>query len=61
MFKLRFFVHCQGWECGGYENVQYFTTAEEASEWLKIKSHCEKLSLEKVTLKEFAEDYIGEL
>lgn len=61
MFKLRFFVHCNGWECGGYENVQYFTTAEAADDWLKRNSHCERLSLEQVTLEEFSEDYIGEL
>lgn len=61
MFKLRFFVHCNGLECGGYENVHYFTTTEAAEDWLKRNSDCEKLSLEKVTLREFAEDYIGEL
>lgn len=61
MFKLRFFVHCEGWKYGGYKNVQYFTTAEAAEDWLKRNSYCEKLSLEKVTLVEFEEDYIGEL
>lgn len=61
MFKLRFFVHCEGWVDGGYENVQYFTTAEAADKWLKRNSHCERLSLEQVTLEEFSEDYIGEL
>ena len=61
MFKLRFFVHCNSWECGGYENVQYFTTAEAAEDWLKRDSYCQKLSLEKVSVEEFAEDYIGEL
>lgn len=61
MFKLRFFVHCNSQECGGYENVQYFTTAEATDEWLKRNLDCEKLLLEKVTLEEFAEDYIGEL
>ena len=61
MIKLKFFVHCSGWAAGGYENAIYFTSVAEAHYWLSQKPHCEMISIEEVTLKEFAEDYIGEL
>ena len=61
MIKLKFFVHCSGWADGGYENTLYFTSVAEARHWLSQKPHCEMISIEEVTAKEFAEDYIGEL
>ena len=61
MFKLRFFVHCDSWKDGGYENVHYFKTETEVEDWLKRHPKCKKLSLEVVTFDEFAEDYICEL
>ena len=61
MIKLTFFVHCSGWTDGGYENTLYFTSVAEALHWLRQEPQCEMISIEKVTTKEFAEDYIGEL
>jgi hypothetical protein len=58
MFKLQFFVTCQGWKAGGYENTHYFRTKKEAKEYLK-KHGLKLISLEKITFKEFANDYIG--
>lgn len=61
MIKLKFFVHCRGWADGGYENTTYFTSVAEARSWLSENPDYEMISIEKVTTKEFAEDYIGEL
>ena len=61
MIKLKFFVHCSGWADGGYKNTLYFTSVAEARHWLSQNPHCEMISIEEVTVKEFAEDYIGEL
>lgn len=60
MYYLKFFVPCKGWATGGYENVQYFETAESAKNWAyteKVKI----LELREVSDHEFAEDYIGSL
>ena len=57
MFKLRFFVSCQGWKSGGYENTHYFETKKEAEKYLK-ENDLKLISLKKVTLKEFANDYM---
>lgn len=61
MIKLKFFVHCSGWADGGYENVTYFTSVEEVYYWLSQNPDCEMIDMERVAVKEFAEDYIGEL
>ena len=58
MFKLRFFVHCDGWATGGYENAAYFEKKKQAETWLREHPDCEKLSLERVSVDEFAADYI---
>lgn len=29
MYYLKFYVHCNGWASGGYENVQYFETQKK--------------------------------
>lgn len=58
MIKLRYFVHCEGWATGGYQNVSYFETAKEARDWAK-RQGVTILELKRVTLEEFAEDYIG--
>jgi hypothetical protein len=58
MFKLQFFVSCQGWKTGGYENTHYFKTKKEAEKYLK-KHGLKLISLEKIPFKEFANDYIG--
>lgn len=61
MIKLKFFVHCQGWADGGYENTTYFTSVKEARYWLSQNPNCEMISIEEVSIREFAEDYIEEL
>lgn len=61
MIRLRYFVYCSGWATGGYENVTYFTSMEEAHYWLSQNPDCEMISIEEVSIREFAEDYIGEL
>ena len=61
MIKLKFFVHCSGWADGGYENTAYFTSTTEALHWLSQYPQCEMISIEEVTAKEFADDYIREL
>ena len=58
MFKLQFFVSCQGWKTGGYENTHYFTTEKEARKYLK-ENDLKLISLEKISFKEFANDYMG--
>lgn len=30
MVKFKFFVHCDSWENGGYENVHYAETVRDA-------------------------------
>lgn len=60
MYRLKFFVSCTGWATGGYENVQYFETAESAKRWASTKK-VKILDLRRVSDAEFAEDYIGSL
>ena len=57
MYYLRFFVHCDGWVTGGYENAQYFETARDAIMWAHEKN-VSILEIRKVSNREFAEDYI---
>ena len=61
MVKVKIFVHCTGWSTGGYENTVYFETEKQAKEWVKRHDDVEIVSIQTVTLDEFAEDYIGEL
>jgi hypothetical protein len=61
MVKLVVFVGCNGWKHSGYINTLYFETMKNAEDWLFEHPYCEKLSLEEITEKEFAEDYIGSL
>ena len=57
MYYLRFFVHCDGWVTGGYENRQYFETARDAITWAH-ENNVDILEIRKVSTREFAEDYI---
>lgn len=61
IYKLKFFVNCEGWVSGGYENVIFVFSKKEAKEWLNKHTDCDFISLEEISRKEFAEDYIGEL
>ena len=57
MYYLRFFVHCDCWATGGYENVQYFETARDAITWAH-ENNVSILEIRKASTREFAEDYI---
>ena len=63
MVKFKFFVHCDGWENGGYENTHYAETARDAkriiANWnANSRSPVTLLSITPVSDKEFAQDYI---
>lgn len=60
MYKIEFFVSCNGWNNGGYYNAQYFKTKKNAIEWATIKN-VKIISIVKISEDEFAEDFIGEL
>lgn len=59
MVKLVFFVHCAGWENGGYENTHYFMTEKQARKWAD-KWEVEIRSIETVSQDEFLEDFMGD-
>ena len=66
MVKFKFFVHCNSWVGGGYENTHFARDSKEAEqtvkEWNEQDGHrVDLLSVEEITNKEFAEDYIGML
>lgn len=61
IYKLKFFVNCEGWVTGGYENCIFVFSKKEAKEWLSKRPHCDFVSLEEISKEEFAEDHIGEL
>ena len=59
MYKLTFWVKCDGWKKGGYSNAHYFKNRKEADEWLRQPNiHAKELSFEKVTDEYFAKDII---
>lgn len=58
MVRLNFFVHCKGWENGGYENTHYFQTENEARNWAAAEG-VEVRSIESVSQMEFSEDFMG--
>ena len=70
MWKLTFFVNCSGWKPDvvtgkrGYENAHYFKTEKAAREWVAERNKrlpnypLDIVSLEWVTLSEFAKDVI---
>lgn len=59
MIKLIIFVHCNGWENGGYKNTLYFESVKQAEEWLFRHPHCERISIERITEKDFSDDFIS--
>ena len=64
MVKFKFFVHCKGWIGGGYENICFAKSAQEAkkiiSEWNTDKSHpVDLISIEEISDADFAEDFVG--
>lgn len=61
MVKLIFFVHCKSWKDGGYENTHYFETEKQAREWVRDQHGVDIRSIQMVSRREFAEDYMGEL
>lgn len=58
MIKLVFYVHCNGWKNGGYQNTHYFQTEAEARSWAQAKG-VKIRSLEIVSQEEFSVDYMG--
>ena len=64
MVKFKFFVHCDGWTSGGYENTHFANSDKEAKEivskWNK-NSTCSVslISIEEISDAEFAQDFSG--
>lgn len=63
MVKFKFFVHCAGWSNGGYENVHYAETEQQARDIIESwnadsRSQVSLISVETVSDEEFARDYI---
>lgn len=58
MVKLRFFVHCEGWKNGGYENIHYFHTEKEAKEWAD-KWADKIINIEAVSYADYMIDFMG--
>lgn len=58
MIKLVFFVHCEGWINGGYENTHYFETEKQAREWAD-RNGVDIRHIEAVSQEEFSTDYMG--
>ena len=65
MVKFKFFVHCDSWVGGGYENTHFARNSKEAEqivkEWNKNGNRVDLLCVEEINNEEFAEDYIGTL
>ena len=64
MVKFKFFIHCDGWATGGYENTNFAKNAKEAksqiNEWnKKTPNSVTLISIEEVSNAEFAEDFVG--
>lgn len=65
MVAFKFFVNCEGWANGGYENKHFAKNKAEAkrivSEWnSNDPGRVKLLSVEQITNKEFADDFIDE-
>ena len=62
MVKFKFFVHCAGWENGGYENTHFADTATDAkhiiANWNANGIRTTLLSVETISDADFAADYI---
>ena len=63
MVKFKFFVHCASWSNGGYENVHYAETEQQARDIIErwnadSRSPVSLISIETVSDEEFARDYI---
>ena len=62
MIRFKFFVHCAGWQDGGYENTHFANTATEAqrivANWNANGQRVTLLSVEQISNAEFATDYI---
>ena len=63
MVKTTFFVHCDGREDGGYQNIHYHRDKKQAREvidsWNSKKHYVDIISIEPVTEQEFLDDYCG--
>lgn len=69
MIRYKYFVRCSGWVNGGYENTGFATSETEAKKHIEesnlryekagVDCHISLLSMEQISNKEFAEDYLG--
>ena len=59
IWKLDFFVHTDGFANGGYKNTHYFPSKRQALDYIKSYPYLSLVKLEKVTLQQFEEDYMG--
>lgn len=65
MVLFKFFVNCEGWENGGYVNSHFAESKAHAKRIVKEwnsndPGRVKLLSIEQITNKEFAEDFIDE-
>ena len=63
MYRFKLFVHCAGWATGGYENTHFAESKAQAMQtierWNRERpGSVTLLSIEKISDKEFARDYI---
>lgn len=65
MVKFKFFVKCNGWKSGGYENIHFAKSEKSArqivADWNKEygENRVEILEITPISIKEFSEDYIA--
>lgn len=61
MVQFKFFVHCAGWKDGGYENIHFADTANDAkrivANWNADGIRTTLLSVEPISDADFAADY----
>lgn len=63
MVKFKFFVHCDGWASGGYENTNFANSTKEAKEIVSKWNNntacpVSLISIEEISDAEFAQDFV---
>lgn len=62
MFKLIFFVNCDGWRVDekhgkrGYENLHYFRSIQDIKKWIALNRDCDIIRIEKISYSEYLQD-----
>jgi hypothetical protein len=65
MVKFKFFVSCNGWKDGGYENTHFAKSEKDAekivADWNKEygENRVKILEIKPISIQEFREDYTG--